>query len=86
MAEEQDIESENQVYACKLKEITALVDNMAPNMRAGERLDSVRERLKKADVDFEQVRQKAVDADNTFRDIQKKRYENMAIVHASTWL
>lgn len=83
MTEEQDIESENQVYASKLKEITALVDNMAPNMRAGERLDSVRERLKKADVDFEQVRQRAVDADNSFRDIQKKRYGKRAIVSES---
>eukprot|EP00123_Amoebidium_parasiticum_P016939 comp23649_c1_seq1/m.40372 comp23649_c1_seq1/g.40372 ORF comp23649_c1_seq1/g.40372 comp23649_c1_seq1/m.40372 type:complete len:1229 (-) comp23649_c1_seq1:37-3723(-) len=81
----EDIESIDQQYLDRLKKLQTQIDTMAPNMRAMERLGTVRARLKAAEEDFEAVRARAQAADKKFREVQKKRFElfNTCYQHVS---
>lgn len=58
---------------------------MAPNMRAIERLEGVESRLKTTEKDFEDARRRAKRAKDDFEEIKGKRSElfNKAFAHIS---
>ena len=68
--------------------ITALDDelkNMAPNMRAVERLEGVESRLKTTEKEFEDSRRRAKNAKEDFQDVKERRFDlfNKAFSHIS---
>lgn len=68
--------------------ITTLEDElkqMAPNMRAIERLEGVESRLKTTERDFENARRAAKKAKDDFQEVKEQRFElfNKAFTHIS---
>jgi len=68
--------------------ITTLEDDlkqMAPNMRAIERLEGVESRLKTTERDFEHARRAAKKAKDDFQEVKEQRFElfNKAFTHIS---
>ncbi|KNC80623.1 hypothetical protein, variant [Sphaeroforma arctica JP610] len=80
-----DVASVMAQYTEKLKKIASKIDNMAPNMKAVEKLDGVRKRLKAIEVEFDAARERAEKADSQFRAMQKKRFQlfDKAYTHIS---
>ena len=59
----------------RVKALNNELENMAPNMRAIERLGIVQDRLKTTDRDFEDARKSAKKAKDEFQAIKEKRFE-----------
>ena len=68
--EQLDSELQNRV-----KGLCSELENMAPNMRAVERLGVVQDRLKTTDRDFEDARKRAKRAKDDFQTVKEKRFE-----------
>lgn len=69
----------------RIKALTAELESLTPNMRANERFESVRDRLKNTDTEYETARKRAKDVKEQFNDIKAKRFElfNKAFSHIS---
>lgn len=59
----------------RVKTLNSELENMAPNMRAVERLAVVQDRLKTTDQEFEDARKRAKRAKDDFQAIKDKRFE-----------
>jgi len=59
----------------RVKALNNELENMAPNMRAVERLGVVQDRLKTTDRDFEDARKSAKKAKDSFQAVKEKRFE-----------
>ena len=75
-----DDELQNRIIALEEE-----LKQMAPNMRAIERLESVESRLKITEKEFEDARRQAKEAKDDFQDIKDQRFElfNKAFSHIS---
>jgi len=58
----------------EIKELTDQLENMAPNMKAVERLGVVTDRLKETDKEFEEARKKAKTIKEQFLTVKQERY------------
>ena len=69
----------------RITELEEELKQMAPNMRAIERLEGVESRLKVTEKEFEDARKKAKKAKDDFQDIKDQRFEafNKAFSHIS---
>ncbi|KAF6230227.1 hypothetical protein HO133_004567 [Letharia lupina] len=59
----------------RVKTLNNELENMAPNMRAVERLGVVQDRLKTTDRDFEDARKRAKRAKDEFQAVKEQRFE-----------
>lgn len=59
----------------RVKTLNNELENMAPNMRAVERLGVVQDRLKTTDRDFEDARKRAKRAKDDFQTVKEQRFE-----------
>ncbi|KAL9031160.1 MAG: hypothetical protein Q9196_000798 [Gyalolechia fulgens] len=59
----------------KIKAVNAELDQMAPNMRAMERVSAAKGRLATTDKDYEDARRRAVKAKEAFTKVKEKRHE-----------
>lgn len=78
--EEEDIEAVVAKYESKMKEISTKLEGMAPNMRAVDKLQSVRARLQEAEKEHDAGVQKSLEADTKFNAIKKERYVCVLII------
>ena len=69
----------------RIRALTAELENLTPNMRANERFDSVKDRLKTVDDEYEEARKRAKNTKEQFADVKAKRNElfNKAFAHIS---
>ena len=69
----------------RIKALTNELESLTPNMRANERFESVKERLKATDTEYETARRHAKDAKDQFSEVKAKRFElfNKAFSHIS---
>ncbi|KAL1875285.1 hypothetical protein VTK73DRAFT_10241 [Phialemonium thermophilum] len=67
----------------KIASLTAELETLNPNMRAMERLESVKSRLESTEKDFEEARAAAKAAKDAFTQVKNKRFElfNKAFTH-----
>lgn len=65
--------------------MTTELESLTPNMRANERFESVRDRLKTTDAEYETARKRAKDVKEQFGEIKAKRFElfSRAFAHIS---
>ncbi|KAL8923713.1 MAG: hypothetical protein Q9208_004465 [Pyrenodesmia sp. 3 TL-2023] len=59
----------------KIKALNAELDQMAPNMRAMERVSAAKGRLATTDKDYEDARKRAAKAKEAFTQVKEKRFE-----------
>ncbi|BFZ60721.1 Structural maintenance of chromosomes protein 1 [Saitoella coloradoensis] len=66
-----------------IKNITAELERMSPNMKAIERLEGVENRLQDTEKDFDKARREAKNARDKFTAVKQKRYDlfNRAYTH-----
>lgn len=55
--------------------MTTELESLTPNMRANERFESVKDRLKTTDNEYETARKRAKDAKDQFNEVKAKRFE-----------
>lgn len=69
----------------RIRSLNNELDKMAPNNRAIERLESVENKLRSTEKDFEDARKRARKAKDSFEDVMYKRSElfNKAFSHIS---
>lgn len=69
----------------KIVSLEEQLKQMAPNMRAIERLEGVESRLKVTEREFEDARRRAKKAKDDFQDVKTQRFElfNKAFSHIS---
>lgn len=69
----------------RIKALTTELESLTPNMRANERFESVRDRLKTTDAEYETARKRAKDVKEQFSEIKAKRFElfSKAFAHIS---
>lgn len=69
----------------KVRALNSELDKMAPNTRAMERLESVENKLRSTEKDFEDARRHARRAKDQFETVMKKRSDlfNKAFTHIS---
>ena len=82
-----EIENEYDVFEKKIESMQNTLQRIiAPNMKAVEKLDTVKEKLQETTEEFEFARKKAKKAKNDFELVQKKRYDRFmdAFDHVST--
>ncbi|KAL8823480.1 MAG: hypothetical protein Q9191_005813 [Dirinaria sp. TL-2023a] len=59
----------------RIKALATELESLTPNMRANERFESVKERLKATDTEYETARKRAKDAKDQFGEVKAKRFE-----------
>ena len=59
----------------RIKALTTELESLTPNMRANERFESVRDRLKTTDAEYETARKRAKDVKEQFNEVKAKRFE-----------
>jgi len=77
-----DLDAEDRLQE-KISSLTAELEKLNPNMRAMERLESVKSRLESTEQDFEDARAAAKEAKEAFNEVKNKRFElfNKAFAH-----
>jgi len=66
-------DKENAKYVEKIQELSTTVDKISPNMKAIERFDSVQERLKVTNDDYESSRKNGEKVTKDFEEIKQQR-------------
>lgn len=69
-----DVADVNRQFEDKIRSIVGEIERMAPNMRAIERLDDVKSRLKETESEFELARRAAREATERFNRVRGERY------------
>jgi len=69
----QDYDRQNERYIHRLQEVTNEMDKIAPNLRALEKYDSIRQNLTEITAQFEESRQLAKEASESFEQLKKSR-------------
>ena len=59
----------------RIKALTTELESLTPNMRANERFESVRDRLKTTDAEYQTARKRAEDVKEQFNEVKAKRFE-----------
>ena len=69
----------------RIKALTTELESLTPNMRANERFESVRDRLKNVDTEYEDARKRAKNTREEFAQVKAKRNDlfNKAFSHIS---
>ena len=69
----------------RIRALTTELESLTPNMRANERFESVRDRLKTVDTEWEDARKAAKKTKEEFAEVKTKRNElfNKAFSHIS---
>jgi structural maintenance of chromosome 1 len=65
----------------KIKQLSDEIEQMAPNLKATDRLEGVTERLKVAEQEFNTARSAAKHAKENFTIVKQKRYVNVIMHH-----
>jgi len=87
LIDSEEIKSTSKQLATGVQTLTSQVERIsAPNMKAGEKLDEVQERLKETSGEFETARKMAKKTKMEFEQVQKERYDRFmdAFEHVST--
>ena len=74
-AEQRDGEDIEQELQDRIKSLGSELENMAPNMRAVERLGVVQERFKNTQREFDDARDRAKKAKEDFQAVKERRFE-----------
>ncbi|KAI9263440.1 RecF/RecN/SMC [Phascolomyces articulosus] len=69
-----DMEREN-VFKENIKQLGEKIDQMAPNLKAIDRLEGVEQRLKEVEASFDTARKAAKRAKEAFNNVKQKRYK-----------
>eukprot|EP00051_Salpingoeca_urceolata_P022247 m.357413 g.357413 ORF g.357413 m.357413 type:complete len:515 (-) comp19941_c4_seq6:110-1654(-) len=83
--DQDDIAALNTQFSEKLRDIAAQIEGLAPNLKAVERLDGVKEKLKASATEYEETLQTAHDKKAAFEQIKQERVERfrLAFDHVS---
>eukprot|EP01135_Chromosphaera_perkinsii_P000901 Nk52_evm64s152 gene=Nk52_evmTU64s152 len=80
-----DVERILEEFVEEVKSINSEIEKISPNMKANDKLEDVKNKLKASEDEFEHARQNAKGATDLFNKIKARRYElfNAAFTHIS---
>ncbi len=63
----------------EIQSISAEIDKLNPNLKAGEKLETVKQRLQSLNKDFEDTKSKAQTFSTRFNEVKQERYNRVHV-------